>query len=220
MATRQPDRSRNRRQPHQRHLPPASISDSAPSWTCSGDHRARALDARRDLALLTTGEVMDRHPRRRLLRQVRVIPSTARPRPARRPPAKAGHVVTLQPGNVNGTERGRHLNGDFSSVPRTIPLAPPVGAWEWESPRTENQCSKLGGESAPVRHQRVSPLVDRGGRRRRPAIRGSRGGSASIRLVARPASQSYKGDSDVLGRPRPPDSPQAGRADCSHDPRS
>ena len=57
-------------------------------------------------------------PGRRLLRQAQ--PRTADPT-ARRPPREARTRRHAPTGNVNGDERGRYLNRDFSSVPRTIP---------------------------------------------------------------------------------------------------
>ena len=94
MATREPDRSRDRRQPHQRHLPPSAIpATPGPARARARDHGARALDARRDLA----------HPHHR-----RGLPRSGRRLLRRRDPErqtrrlvahleKLGHTVTLEP---------------------------------------------------------------------------------------------------------------------------
>jgi hypothetical protein len=85
------------------------------------DHRRRALDPRRRLAHAHHRRDL-RRPRQRLLRPPR---SRTDHKTARRSAREARARSHPRTGNVNGHQRGRYLNRDFSSAPRTVPLGAP-----------------------------------------------------------------------------------------------
>ena len=214
MATREPDRSRNRRQPHQRHLPPSAVSATPrPSWTCSGDHRARSTAC-------SSRPGTSSPPARST-----AIPAATTSRvaiPNARPDGSSPTSKSSDTSSRSNRQRQRHPT-------RSLPERGFLFSSS-DNPRSRRRSGAWGVGIAGVRKRVLQA------RRRVPScspsarlatwsiaaddaedlqFRGSRGGSASDSPRCAPCFAVIREDSYVIGRPELPRfSPQAGRADC------